>query len=247
MNSNSLKLNDSKSELILFGSKPNLAKIQSFDITMLDSVISPSQNCRNLGVMLNSSMSMSTHVSSICKSVRYQLRNLGFIRKYLTRSTTEKLVHALISSRLDFCNSMLHQLPNTQLARLQKLQNTAARIVTLSSRRTHITPILKTLHWLPVRDRIIFKLLLLVFRSLHGSAPDYNRRLIVEYKPTRRLRSSDSFLLVVPQTRTSWGDRSFSHSGPYLWNKLPLSIRSLPALSDFKTALKTHLFLHSAL
>ena len=143
------------------GSKSNLAKIQSFNISISNSVISPSSQCRNLGVMLNSSMSLSTHVSSICKSVRYQLRNLGFIRKYLSRSTTEKLVHALISSRLDFCNSILYLLPNTQLSRLQKLQNTVARIVTLSSRRTHITPILKTLHWLPVCDRIIFKLLLL--------------------------------------------------------------------------------------
>ena len=130
MNSNSLKLNDSKTELILLGSKSNLAKIQSFNISISDSVISPSSQCRNLGVMLNSSMSLSTHVSSICKSVRYQLRNLGFIRKYLSRSTTEKLVHALISTRLDFCNSILYLLPNTQLSRLQKLQNTAARIVT---------------------------------------------------------------------------------------------------------------------
>ena len=153
-------------------------------------------------------MSLSTHVSSICKSVRYQLRNLGFIRKYLSRSTTEKLVHALISSRLDFCNSILYLLPNTQLVRLQKLQNTAARIVTLSSRRTHITPILKTLHWLPECDRIIFKMLLLVFHSLYDSAPSYNIKLIVKYKPTRHLRSSQS-LLVVPKTRSSWGIEHF--------------------------------------
>ena len=205
MNSNSIKLNDSKTELILLGSKSNLAKIQSFNISISDSVISPSSQCRNLGVMLKSSMSLSTHVSSICKSVRYQLRNLGFIRKYLSRSTTEKLVSALISSRLDFCNSILYLLPNTQLSRLQKLQNTAARIVTLSSRRTHITPILKTLHWLPVCDRIIFKLLLLVFHSLYDSAPSYNIKLIVKYKPTRHLRSSQSSLLVVPKTRSSWG------------------------------------------
>ena len=89
---------------------------------------------------------MSCQVSALCKSVRYQLRNVGIIRKYLTQSATEKIVHALISSRLDFCNALLYKLPNTQLARLQRLQNTAVRIVTLSKRRKHITPVLQSLH-----------------------------------------------------------------------------------------------------
>ena len=109
---------------------------------------------------------MSKQTTSICKSVRYQLRNIGFIRKYLTRSATEKLVHSLISSRLDFGNGLLYNLPNSQIAQLQKLQNAAARIVSLSSKRSHITPILETLHWLPVKERIIFKILLFVYYNL---------------------------------------------------------------------------------
>ena len=128
--------------------------------------------CRNLGVIFDSQMSMSDQITSICKSVRYQLRNIGFIRKYLTRSATEKLVHLLISSRLDFGNGLLYNLPNSQIAQLQKLQNAAARIVSLSSKRSHITPILKSLHWLPVMECIIFKILLFVYYIINGTASD---------------------------------------------------------------------------
>ena len=192
--------------------------------------------------MFDSTMSMSVHVSTVCKSVRYQLRNLGVIRKFLTRSATEKIVHALISSRLDFGNSLLYQLPHTQLTRLQKLQNVAARIVTLTSRRKHITPVLQSLHWLPVHFRIVFKLLLLVFHCLHGSAPTYNINLLTYYNPPRRLRSSNINLLVVPRSNKLWGDRSFAHAGPLLWNELPPNIRNISTVHDFKIALKTHLF-----
>ena len=116
------------------------------------------------------------------------MRNIGFIRKYLTRSATEKLVHSLISSRLDFGNGLLYNLPNSQIAQLQKLQNAAARIVSLSSKRSHITPILETLHWLPVKERIIFKILLFVYYIVNGTAPDYyNRSLLRLYQPTRTL------------------------------------------------------------
>ena len=114
--------------------------------------------------------------------------------KYLTRSATEKLVHSLISSRLDFGNGLLYNLPNSQIGQLQKLQNAAARVVSLSSKRSHITPILKTLHWLPVKERIIFKILLFVYYIVNGTAPDYNKSLLRLYQPTRTLRSSNSGL-----------------------------------------------------
>ena len=100
---------------------------------------------------------------------RYQLRNLGFIRKYLNRSATEKITHALISSRLDFGNGLLFSLPHNLLAKLQRLQNAAARVVTLSNKYSHITPVLKSLHCLPVEKRVVFKIILLLFHCIHGS------------------------------------------------------------------------------
>ena len=118
---------------------------------------------------------MSCQVSALCKSVRYQLRNIGVIRKYLTQLATEKIVPALVSSRLDFCNVPLNKLPNTQLSSLQRLQNTAARIVTLFKRINHTTPVLQSIHWLPIPSRTVY--FLLVIRCMHGSAPEYNTNL----------------------------------------------------------------------
>ena len=208
LNSHSLKLNSAKSDFLLFGSKTQLSKIDINSISFSGMTINVSQTCRNLGVMLDRNMTMSHQISSICRSVRYQLRNIGFIRKYLNRSSTEKLVHALISSRLDFRNSILFYLPQTQLSILQRLHNAAARIITLSKKHTHITPILKSLHWLQVRDRIIFKISLLTFHCVQGtscsSLPQYNIDLVHNYTPVRSLRSSNSGSLVIPKFETTW-------------------------------------------
>jgi len=242
MSLHSLKLNNAKSEFIMFGSKAQLYKVNITSMTMGNTEIPLSSSCRNLGVMLDSNMTMSVQISNVCKSVRYQLRNLGFIRKYLTCSSTQKIVHALISSRLDFGNALLYLLPQSQLTKLQKLQNTAARIVTLTKKFSHITPVLQTLHWLPIVQRIKFKILLFTFHCIHGSAPSYNTSLIQPYNPTRPLRSSQSGLLSIPSSKKSWGDRAFAHAGPSLWNELPPQIRNITSLESFKTSLKTHLF-----
>ena len=239
---NSLKLNENKSEFIMCGSKQHLAKVNIPSIRIGDVYIQPSSKCRNLGVIFDCHMSHINQVASVSKSVRYHLRNLGFIRKYLNRTATEQLVHAFISSRLDFCNSLLYNLPQNLIDKLQRLQNASARLVTLSRRTTHITPTLKSLHSLPIIDRIAFKIILLVFQSLHGTSPIYMTDIISRYHQARSLRSTKSLRLSVPRTHHSWGDRSFSHAAPELWNNLPLQLRQQDSLSTFKSSLKTHLF-----
>ena len=121
MSSHSLKLNDEKSQFLCIGSKAQLSKITVPSIKIGDVTISALESCRNLGIIFDSTMSMSAHISSVCKSVRYYLRNLGIIRKYLTRSATEKIVHVFISSRLDFGNAHFFQLPQSQLNKVTKI------------------------------------------------------------------------------------------------------------------------------
>ena len=113
----------------------------------------------------------------------------------------------------------------------------------LTGRREHITPVPKELHWLPVRQQISFKVLVLTYQALYGTAPQYMTDLLSRYQPTRSLRSSDALLLTAPQSRlASFGDRPFRHATPRLWNGLPISLRSANNLNSFKKALKTFLF-----
>ena len=160
MTHNKLKLNDSKTELLHV--KSRFAKnITTVDINIGNTVISPSNEVRDLGVLLDSCLSMSSHINSVCRSASFAIRKIGKIRRYLDKANAEKLIHAFISSRLDNCNSILFGLPDKELNKLQRIQNMAARVIPLSKKRDHITPVMFKLHWLPIRAIIAFKLLLL--------------------------------------------------------------------------------------
>lgn len=153
------------------------------------------------------------------------------------------LIHAFISSRIDYCNSLFSSLNKSILHRLQSIQNAAARLLTKLSRYTHITPLLYSLHWLPVSYRIQFKILTITYRALHGQAPDYLASLIHLHTPSRSLRSVNQNLLSTPRTcLKTRGDRAFEAMAPRLWNALPSSIRFAENVDGFKGQLKTYLF-----
>ena len=161
----------------------------------------------------------------------------------IDQKTTEILVHSLVSSRLDYANSLLAGVSKHLLQRLQRVQNAAARIVCQTSRREHITPILRELHWLPIQKRVEFKVLLITFKVINGLAPTYLSDLLASYEPTRCLRSGQQHLLRVPSTRLkTFGDRAFSYFAPHLWNKLPMHLRTITSLEIFKHELKSYLF-----
>ena len=218
-------------------------KVPAKSLSIGSSVISRSDSARNLGVIMDSTLSMESHISSVCQSTYLQLRNIGKIRKYLTDEATKKVIHACISSRLDYNNALLYGLPKSQLHRLQRIQNSAARIVQRCKKSDHMTPHLKHLHWLPVQQRIKFKILTLTYKCLHGLAPQYLSDLLSVYNPSRTLRSSSSMQLVVPKTKlSSYGDRSFAKVAPFLWNNIPVNVKMATSVDEFKGLLKTHLF-----
>ena len=144
-----LKQNVDKTEVIVFISERNASLVNDISVTVGDSDIKPSSCVRNLGAWLNSRMNMVRHVNSVCKSCFGQIRQIGHIRKCLTMmDATKSLVNNLVTSRLYYCNTLLSGVPKTILNKLQNVQNTAARVVTKTSRYCHKTPILKELHWL---------------------------------------------------------------------------------------------------
>ena len=146
-------------------------------------VVTPAPFVRDIGVWFYSTMSMANNVSRVCQMAYCQLRSIAIIRRSITTAAcrTIIIVHALVMSRLDYCNALLYGLPDAQLQKLQLVQNSAARLVTGTRRPEHITPVLFALHWLPIRQRIQFKLLVLVYRCTHQLAPDYLTDLVVPY------------------------------------------------------------------
>ena len=182
------------------------------------------------------------NITKTCRSAFFHLNNIRRVRKYLSIESAEKLVHAFITSRLDYCNSLLYGLPHCALTKLQRVQNAAARVLYLAPRYCHITPILYELHWLPVTFRIEFKIIIITHKAIHGTAPNYLSSL-VNFKPNSSysLRSNNKYLLSNPNFRTlpTLGDRAFVAAAPKLWNNLPLDLR---CTSVFKRNLKTHLF-----
>ena len=172
--------------------------------------ILPAENVKSLGVTLDSRPTLNKHVSAVCSAASLHIRNIGKIRHLLTQSITEKLVHAFITARLDYCNSILYGLLKRLIQRLQRIQNSAARLVTRTNRDDHIAPVLKGLHWLPVQERIMFKILLLTYKTIHGSAPSYLSELVSSYTPSRSLHSSSKNLLCRRKTKLlQYGGRSF--------------------------------------
>ena len=123
-------------------------------------------------------MLLKQHISTVCQTDFFHLRSIGQIRRYLTEDSCTTLVHSLVSTRIDYCNSLLVNLPACSLQKLQRVLNTAARIVSLRPKRDDISPVLTSLHWLPIEHRIHYKIILFVFRCLHNLAPSYLSKLL---------------------------------------------------------------------
>ena len=228
------KLNDDKTEFLLVDTK--LAKVCIKDIKVICVEISPSSDVRNLGVRFDSSRNMSEHITKLCASAFFYIYNISRIRKYLSRDSAKTLVHAFISSRLDYGNSLLFGLPQNQI---QKLQNSSARLIFSLCRYCHITPLLFDLHWLPVNQQIVFKILWLVYKVLYQLASSYLVDLIsvMPCSSYNRRRDNNGVLLrhLPAHSKKTSGDRSFLRAAPKLWNNLPFEIRCSNSIVYFSS------------
>lgn len=243
MTLNKLKLNEDKTEFLIISTPQQKHKISTHSIDVCDTLVNAVPSARNLGAVFDSSLTMEVHVTSLCQGAYCRLRSINSIRNSLSQQATEILVHAFVSSRLDNSNALLSGLPNRLIQKLQKVQNAAARTVLRLKKYDHISLALKKLHWLPVKQRIQYKIILLTWKALHNEAPLYVRNMLTPYQPTRQLRSGDQMLLQVPRTKLkTYGDRAFSVAAPREWNSLPQEIRLVSGKESFKQRLKTYLF-----
>lgn len=202
----------------------------------------PSKSARNLGVLFDQNFNFSKHISQVCSSCYYHIRDLRRIRRHLNLDCAKALASSLVTSRLDYCNSILFGIAGGELGRLQRVQNTLARVVTRSDHSAHAPPLLQSLHWLPIKSRIDFKINLLTFKTLQFEQPAYLHNILTKATPSRALRFNQGTLLSVPRVKTVTGSRAYRSCAPKLWNSLPISIRELDSIPCFKKHLKTHLF-----
>jgi len=243
MAANFLCLNDDKSEIMLLGSKSFLKKVSSISLQIGSHTIKSTTHARNIGAIMDNTLNMQQQINNTCKGAWFLLRKVGMIKEYLSQETCERLIHAFITSRLDFMNCLLFRTPKTHLDKLQRVQNAAARMLTGTKKREHITPVLKELHWLPIMQRIDYKILLFTYKALKGLAPKYLSDMIKPVSHSRTLRSSSKLLLEVPRSQSAtYGDRGFSIAAPVLWNNLSEDIKRSDSVDIFKKRLKTHLF-----
>ncbi len=246
MADNHLKLNDRKTEYLVIGSSHQQTKLHddAFTIHIGDCTVDAAGEARNIGVIIDSELTMKQHVNFVCRTCYMHLHNIAKIRACLTQEAAEKMVNALITSRLDYCNALLYGLPDYILDKLQKVQNNAARLIFKKKKHDNITSLLKKLHWLPIDYRIKYKINILTFKARKDQAPDYITSLIKPYVPLRELRSSSKGMIdasKVAKMKTC-GDRAFSAAAPKLWNCLPQELRDEQNFSTFKDNLKTHYF-----
>ena len=243
MHRRKLQLNESKTEVFLINGplKNTFGDSQFIDnIKTVDSV-------KNLGVIFDSKLNFNNHFNHIVKSCNFQLRKLSCIIKYFDNNSAKTLIHAFITSRIDYCNSLFINLPQKDLKRLQSLLNRAARLIHNLPPFTSISSYLYELHWLPIIARIEFKVCLLVFKALNSNEPAYLNDLLHKYQTQSNavLRAADDpNLLIVPRLskHSVFGSRAFSYAGPFLFNQLPLSIKEARNTTTFKTMLKTYYF-----
>ena len=240
---NKLSINPDKTEFLLIGTPQQRLKLLDSSIIFRGNTITQSESARNLGVVLDSNLNFDCHISSICRSSFFFVRQLRQLRSSLDFDSAVILANSIVHSKLDYCNALFSGLPQSSISRLQRIQNSLARIVCNSTRfSASTTSLLQRLHWLPITQRIKYKTAVLTFKALHSGKPSYLSDLLIPYCPSRNLRSSSSNLLVIPDIRSSIGRRSFSFHAPSLWNSLPDSLRTTTTLSTFCKGLKTHLF-----
>ena len=238
-------LNADKSDVMLIGTSAQLLAANHIsEIVVAGANLKPVAAIKSLGVTLDSRLTFTAHVTAVCKACNYHIWALRHIRHLLTPDVANTLACSIVGARIDYCNSILYGASTSSITKLQRLQNSLARVVMQQPRRTHAEPLLQSLHWLPVEHRVTYKLAVLTFNVRHTATPDYLSSLISNRVTGTRmsLRSSTRSLMTVPRTNTVCASRSFSVCAPVVWNSLPPDIQSCSCFKTFKSKLKTFLF-----
>jgi len=189
---------------------------------------------KSLGVVIDAHLRFDCHVNNVARACNYHTRALRHVRSLLSDEVAQTIACSIVASRLDYCNGLLYGAPVATIDKLQRAQNNLARVVCERGGRTDAAPLLRSLHWLPVKHRIIYKTAVLTHKVLMTSTPPYLHDMLTIATPARTLRSAGAPMLIVPRVRTEIGGRAFSVAAPTVYNSLPGHIRLSESINSFK-------------
>lgn len=245
MFSNCLKLNASKTQFLPISRTQKHSDFAPLHLNR-DTIILPSEHVRNLGVTFDCNLNFHKHISLLRKNCFFDLKRIMTVKQYIPKHSLSTLIHAYVTSKLDFCNILYNRLPANTTNKIQSILNACAKSITGAKKYDSASDQLKTLHWLPIAQRAKFKSLLFCHRLVHGdpSLPMYMKELVAVKRPLVNTRSSQGVLLESKFTSrlVSAGDRMFACYAIDFWNVLPTKIRSMESFSLFKRHIKTFLF-----
>ena len=241
------KLNDNNTELMLVTSKrTNHPHNLPTSITIGNAHVPFKQSVKNLGFTLSCYLTMNAHVTNIARTCYYELRRLASIRRFLTSTITVTLVSAFVLSRFDYCSSLLIGSTHDVASHLKRIQIYAARVILCLPRSSSITTHLRSLHWLPVKERSTYKIACLCYHCHSSTAPSYVADMLHRKPSHTRITRSSSYTMTLlnrpAHSKATLGDRSFSFAPSSVWNSIPNDVRCAPSLSSSKSRLKTFLF-----
>ena len=245
MSTNMLKLNNDKTEFIMFGTNHQLRKLDSVStrIAIGNTNVLSVDHVHNLGFLMDNILKNQFQINKLTSSTFNQLMNIRRIHSKLVCDTTKNIIQALVMSRLDYCNSLLLGLANYQLNKIQQIQNMACRIICNLHKFDHVTSSMQDLHWLKIPYRIQFKIACIMFKCINSQALKYLTDLLPSKQKTQQLCSSTSDIYPSIMLRSTLAyNASFPAAGPRLWNSLPKNIRHQTSLDLFRSNLKIHLF-----
>ena len=248
MESKQLKLNQDKTECLLVGKNKDIKKLSMSTLCINGRNLDVCDAVKNLGVTLDSTLSMKEHIQQVVRTANYHLRNIGFIKKYLDETTMKMLVQNHVITKLDYCNSLYYGMPNYLLKELQLIMNRAARLIKGVPPRERITPVLIELHWLPIKARIEYKIDVMTHQALQSGKPEYLRKMLENFHHDNIMElrhDTDLHRLLEPRSNLEIGFRAFERCAPRLYNKLPTEIKDCTKMDTFKKQLKTYLFKES--
>ena len=235
---NQLLLNPDKTKLIIFGSRQMATKVEDFCLSLLGKELVPVKVVKDLGIILDSNLTYNEHIITTVSACMKRLGQINRVKHAFDQRTLTIIINSLVFSKLFYCSNVWSNTTERNLDKLQAVQNFACRIISGARKFDHITPILKRLQWLPVRDQLYYRQVIMCFKCMTGSAPGYLTEQFIKRSNVSKRSTRNAQALDIPLFRSASGQKTFYYQVVSLWNSLTPKLKLCQSQREFKQSLK---------